>query len=111
MSIKLKAVVPNAVKKFTVDIESDNEGFIGAVELAEATHLDLINPKEENMIIFDVVPFPHGADLYGQTEVSFDLSNAQEAILIFPGTHVFKMTIIDQEGCKNTIPVTMVVGK
>lgn len=109
MSIKLKAVVPGAVKKFSVDIASDSDSFLGAVDLADARHIDLINPSEQNAVIFDVVPFPHGTELVGQTEILFDLSNAQEAILMFPGTHVFTMTIVDQQGCSNKIPVTMIV--
>ena len=109
MSIKLKAVVPGTVKKFTVDISSDSDSFLSAVDLADARHIDLINPTEQNGVIFDVVPVPHGADLLGQTEILFDLSNAQEAILIFPGRHTFTMTIMDAQGCSNTIPVTMIV--
>lgn len=109
MSIKLKAVVPGSVKKFTVDIASDNDDFISAVDLADARHIDLISPSEQNAVIFDVVPFPHGAELFGQTEILFDLSNAQEAILIFKGRHTFTMTIIDAQGCSKVIPVTMIV--
>jgi hypothetical protein len=109
MSIKLKAVVPGTVKKFTVDISSDSDSFLSAVDLADARHIDLINPTEQNGVIFDVVPFPHGADLLGQTEILFDLSNAQEAILIFRGRHTFTMTITDAQGCSKTIPVTMIV--
>ena len=109
MSIKLKAVVPGTVKKFTVDISSDSESFLSAVDLADARHIDLINPTEQNGVIFDVVPFPHGTDLLGQTEILFDLSNAQEAILIFRGKHTFTMSITDAQGCSKTIPVTMIV--
>lgn len=109
MSIKLKAKVPGKVKKFTVDIASDNANFLSAVDLADARHIDLISPSEQNAVIFDVVPFPHGEELVGQTEILFDLSNAQEAILMFQGRHTFTMTITDAEGCSNTIPVTMIV--
>ena len=109
MSIKLKATVPAGVKKFTVDISTDNPGFASAVAAAEATHLDLISPSEANGIIFEVVPFPHGEGLVGMTEIPFDLSAAQSAILNFKGIHTFRMTIVDMDGCKNEIPVVMVV--
>lgn len=109
MSIKLKATVPAGIKKFTVDISSDNTSFLNAVDAAQARSLDLINPLAENAIIFDVVPFPHGQELLGQTEVAFDLSAAQSAIIIYKGTHSFSMTIVDNDGCKNVIPVNMVV--
>lgn len=109
MVIKFKATVPSGVKKFTVDIVSDNDAFTSAVAAADATHLDLINPSAQNAIIFDVVPFPHGQELVGQTEIAFDLSAAQDAIVNYKGKHSFSMTIVDAEGCKNVIPVTMVV--
>lgn len=109
MCIKFKAFVPSGVKKFTVDISTDNSGFAAAVEAAQATHLDLIHPLAANDIIFEVVPFPHGESLIGQTEIPFDLSAAQEAILNFKGRHTFLMTIVDSEGCRNEISVVMVV--
>lgn len=105
----LKADVPNGVKKFWVDIASTNDSFVSAVEAADATHLDLVNPSVDNMIIFDVVPFPHGSELLGQTALSFELSKAQEAITIYPGTHTFTMNVVDQQGCRNSFPVVMVV--
>jgi len=105
----LKATVPNGVKKFDVDISSTNDAFVSAVEAADAIHLDLINPTEDNAIIFQVVPFPHGQELLGQTVMAFDMSAAQEAITLYQGTHTFKMNITDQQGCKKSIPVIMVV--
>lgn len=111
MLIKLKLTVPNGLKKFDVDITTDNNAFATAVNTADATHLNLISPSELNMIIFDVVPFPYGSDLIGQTEIAFNLSNAQPAIINFDGNHTFTMTIVDQEGCRNVIPVTMIVDE
>lgn len=109
MQIRFRAVVPNGVKKFTVNIDSDNAAFLKAVDAANARDLDLISPSEENGIIFDVVPFPHGEELVGQTDISFNLDAAQDAITIYPGRHTFQMNIVDQTGCRNQIPVVMVV--
>lgn len=109
MLIKLKAVVPGGIKKFTVDINSNNPGFTIAVDQANASRLNLIEPLEENAMIFEVVPFPHGEDLIDQTLVPFDLSNAQPAIIDFAGTHTFMMTIKDNAGCSNSIKVVMEV--
>ena len=61
------------------------------------------------MIIFSVVPFPYGADLLGQTDIEFNLDAAQDAIVAYKGTHTFTMVIVDNDGCKNQIPVTMIV--
>lgn len=109
MAIHFKAIVPDGVKKFTVDIASTNSTFVNAVAAAEATNLDLINPTEANNVIFQVVPFPHGEELLGMTEILFDLSAAQDPILNYAGSHTFTMNITDNNGCKNTIPVVMVV--
>ena len=109
MAIRFRATVPNGVKKFNVMIDSESSAFLNAVDAANARQLDLINPLPENGIIFDVVPFPHGQELLGQTDIAFNLDAAQEAITIYPGRHTFKMVIVDQTGCKNEIPVVMVV--
>ena len=109
MAIRFRATVPNGVKKFNVLIDSDNESFLSAVDAANARELDLINPLPENGIIFDVVPFPHGQELLGQTDIAFNLDASQDAITIYSGRHTFKMIIVDQTGCKNEIPVVMVV--
>ena len=109
MAMRFRATVPNGVKKFTVNIDSDSGAFLKAVEAANARQLDLINPLSENAIIFDVVPFPHGAELLGQTDIAFNLDAAQDAITIYPCRHTFKMIIVDKTGCKKEIPVVMVV--
>lgn len=109
MSIKLRATVPDGVKKFSVGITSTSTPFTLAVEAADATNLDLINPSETNAVIFQVVPFPHGAELVGQTDIAFDLSAAQEAIINYPGVHTFTMKIVDQNNCTKSIPVVMLV--
>ena len=109
MSIKFKATVPGGVKKFTVNITSTNNAFVNAIAAADATNLDLINPTEDNAIIFTVVPFPHGSELLGQTSIDFELSAAQDAIIAYPGVHTFTMKITDQNGCSKEIPVVMTV--
>lgn len=109
MVIKLKAVVPNGVLKFNVDIESDNASFRTALDAAGGASIDLVNPSPANEGIFTVVPFPHGAELLGKTEIEFDLSAAQEAIVLYPGTHTFMMTVVDKTYCTKKIPVAMIV--
>lgn len=109
MQIRFKAIVPNGVKKFNVAITSDSNAFLTAVDAAEARNLNLISPLEANAIIFEVVPFPHGEDLLGLTEIDFNLDAAQDAITLYPGHHTFTMSIVDNKGCRNDIPVTMVV--
>ena len=110
MSIKLKAVVPGGIKKFTVDIITDNSTFAAAVNEVNASHLDLVNPLAAHDIIYKLVPFPHGEEeLLGKLEVPFELDKAQPAISGFPGTHIFDMTIMDAAGSQNTIRVIMTV--
>ena len=110
MDLRLVAVVPNGVKKFTVHIETNNPAFQSALAVAGGADLDLINPSSEAAVIFEVVPFPHGSDLVNQTRVNFDLGAAQEPIYGFEGRHTFYMNVTDQKGCKNTIVVSMVIG-
>lgn len=109
MIIKLMATVPDGVKKFNVSITTDNPEFKSAIDAADAAELDLINPSSKNQVIFIAVPFPHGQELLNQTEVLFDLTAAQSAIYDYPGTHTFSMNILDNNGCRNTIPVVMKV--
>ena len=110
MAIRFRALVPNGVKKFNVSIDSDNAGFLAAVDAAKARELDLISPLPDNDIIFEVVPFPHGEEeLLGKTDIPFTLDAAQDAILNFAGHHEFLMTIVDNQGCRKQIPVVMVV--
>ena len=103
----MDAVVPNGVRSFTVDIASDNADFMGALDVVGGAHVDLVNPSELAMGIFDIVPFPHGAELAGMTVVPFDLSAAQSPILAFKGNHTFKMNVQDKEGCKKEVIVVM----
>lgn len=109
MQIKLKATVPAGVLKFTVEVQSDNAGFSAALNEAGGSTIDLVNPSPASDIIFKVVPFPHGAELVGQTEILFDLSAAQDAIISFKGTHSFMMNIVDSNYCSKKIPVVMIV--
>ena len=109
LNLAFDVTVPNGIRKFVVDITSDNDSFISSVALTGSTRLDLINPMPSQGLIFDIVPFPHGQDLVGKTALKFDLSAAQEPISIFKGHHTFTMTITDSKGCKNSIPVVLVV--
>lgn len=109
--LMLKSVVPNGVKRFYVDITSTSDSFLAALDAANARTIDLINPLEEHDLIFKVVPFPHGPELLGKTELQFDLSAAQEAIVMYPGTHTFKMNVVDNQGCRNSFDVVMIVNQ
>lgn len=111
MDLRFNISVPNGVKKFVVDIDSDSETFLSSVMLTGSTRLDLVDPMESQGLVFDIVPFPHGHELLGQTDLVFDLSAAQDPISIFAGHHTFTMSITDQKGCKNSIPVVLVVEK
>lgn len=111
MDLKFVITVPNGVKKFVVDINSDNQDFISSVMLTGSLQLDLIDPMESQDLVFEIVPFPHGHELLGQTELLFDLSSAQAPLYAFSGNHTFTMMITDQKGCKNSVPVVLKVIK
>jgi len=108
-NMTMQAKIPNGARKFTVDIASTNQDFINSVNTVGGTTLDLIYPSEAAMGVFDIVPFPHGADLLNKTTIDFDLSGAQTPLLGFKGTHTFTMNVTDNKGCKNSIAVSLVV--
>ncbi|MBO5216401.1 MAG: DUF4493 domain-containing protein [Alistipes sp.] len=107
MVLTMQANVPNGVRKFIVTISSDNSAFVGALDLVGGPVVDLVNPSEAAMGIFDIVPFPHGSELIGMTQVDFDLSKAQQPILGFPGNHTFVMSVVDQKGCSKDVTIVM----
>lgn len=109
MDLRLIILAPGGIKKLGVVIESTNSAFLGAVAAAGGPELDLVNPSAESEIIFQVVPFPHGQDLLGATEVHLDLSAAQSPILGFSGSHTFTMKVTDNNNCRNEVAVTMIV--
>jgi hypothetical protein len=108
MAILFDAEIPAGLAELTVDITTDSPDFAGAVAVANASHIDLVNPTCDPLI-FDVVPFPHGDAILGENNIRFDLSNAQKAIVAFPGHHVFVMTIVDANGKTKKNVITMVV--
>ena len=76
----------------------------------ESTMLDLVSPSSGAINVFTtILPFPYGDKVQNQTNIAFDLSAAQGPILFFKGTHTFKMVVIDNTGCRNEIPVVLVV--
>lgn len=109
MDLRLIIMAPGGIKKLGVVIESTNSAFLGAVQAAGGPELDLVNPSAESEVIFQVVPFPHGSDLLGATEVHLDLSAAQAPILGFAGSHTFTMKVTDNNNCRNEVAVTMIV--
>lgn len=108
-NLTMQAIIPNGSRKFTVDIASTNEDFIGSVNSVGGTTLDLINPSEAAVGVFDIVPFPHGASLLNETQIDFNLADAQTPLLAFKGTHSFTMNVTDNLGCKKSITINLVV--
>lgn len=110
--LTMKAIVPDGVRKFTVDLQSSNADFPGAVAMVNNgdTTLDLVNPSSGAIEVFEtIVPFPYGDAVNGQTEILFNLSTAQEPILGFKGKHTFVMKVTDNKGHQKDIPVSLVV--
>lgn len=107
--LTMTAKVPNGVRKFTVDIASTNADFINSVNTVGGSTLDLINPSEAALGVFEIVPFPHGSELAGKTSIDFNLSGAQTPLLAFKGRHTFTMNVIDNKGCRKSIPIILEV--
>ena len=107
--LTMTAKIPNGLRRLTVNIASTNEDFKNSVETVGGSTLDLINPSEAALGVFDIVPFPHGSELSGKAEIDFDLSGAQTPLLAFKGTHTFTMNVIDNKGCRKSIPIILEV--
>ena len=111
-SLTMKAVVPNKVNRFTVEIASTNQLFLDAVAAVNegSTTMDLVNPSSGAMSVFTtILPFPYGDKVYGKEEISFDLTDAQAPLLAFQGSHTFVMHVIDQQGCRKDISLVLEV--
>lgn len=110
--LTMNAEVPNGVRKFTVEVTSTEPLFTEALASINggSTTLDLVNPSAGAIEVFTtMIPFPYGDQVKDKTEIAFDLSKAQGPISAFAGTHTFKMVVIDNTGCRNEIPVVLVV--
>lgn len=108
--LTMKATIPNGVKKFSVEIKSTSEAFVGSVGAINdgQTVLDLVNPSSGAEQVFtSILPFPYGDDVYGKSEIYFNLSDAQEPIFAFPGEHTFVMHVVDQKGCRKDISIVL----
>lgn len=111
-NLTMKATVPGKVKRFTVEVSSTSPVFIGAVGAINdgSNVLDLVNPSDGAKAVFsEILPFPYGDAVNNQSEVEFDLSDAQAPLLAFAGTHTFTMHVTDQTGCKKDISIELVV--
>lgn len=104
----LKAIVPNGVNKFIVDVQSTNSAIIDAIKLIndDKSTLDLVNPSAGAIEVFTtILPFPYGENVKGKDSIDFDLSEAQVPLNGFPGTHTFVMNVTDKKGCRKAISV------
>lgn len=110
--LTMQAKVPGKVKKFTVVIDSDNADFVNSVKAINdgQNELDLINPSDGAISVFtNILPFPYGDGVYNKEVIDFNLSDAQEPLLAFSGSHQFVLKCVDQNGCKKDIILVLVV--
>lgn len=111
-TLTMKAVVPDGVKRFTVEISSTNESFVGSVRgINDGSNiLNLVDPSGGAINVFtEILPFPYGDAVRGKTEIDFDLSDAQAPLLAFKGSHSFIMHVIDNSGHRKDISINMIV--
>lgn len=101
------ASIPNGTREFYVDITSTNSNFNTAVNKITVNSDGRIYLTKEEEAHINVIKgladfhieFPTPDQVIDQTEVIFDLTNAIEALKMFPGTHTFSMYVRDSEGC------------
>lgn len=105
-AIVIKSQKPLANLIVDIISKSLNEDMLTDVGLT--THFDLASPGQyETALGKDGFGFPTGNQVVGQTEVNFDISPFIPLLNLYPGeTHVFRLTIRDNEGTEKVVNLT-----
>lgn len=96
----------NGIKNLLLNIESTNEEFFGLV--SSLSGADLANPGEMAEM-FAVFGLPCGDQVVDKTEVNFDITMFFGMLGSFPGTHTFKVTVVDVNGNSKTYSLVLTV--
>ena len=95
----------DGIDKFYVDITSDNETLLGALESMGLKEFELTEPGDAEDSL-DNLELPYGSKVKGQNQVEFNITEFVPLLSKFPGLHTFKMTIILNDGSDKSLPLT-----
>lgn len=107
--LSFDAIVPNGIKTFVVEIESET-----IVSQLGVSKLDLINDTAILKNISGIIPFPYhdpdeGKYIQDQTTISFELGAAVPLLQGLGGTHIFRMKVRDNQDKMKDIDLKLVV--
>jgi hypothetical protein len=99
---------PNGIKTFVVEIISDQL----TPELLQSVGLtnkfDLCNPGTYEEALKGL-NLPVGSDVQNKTSLKFDISGFMPMLVIYKGTHKFKIDVTDNKGLTGTATITLTV--
>lgn len=95
---------PKGVKNLLVTIESDNDDFIASAGELLPLSFDLANPGDaEKDLGSEGLKLPTGDEVLNKTDVRFDVSGLVPLLTAFPGNHLFKLVVVDNNGNQSTL--------
>ncbi|MDE7388188.1 MAG: DUF4493 domain-containing protein [Muribaculaceae bacterium] len=97
----------HGISSLTVDIISDDLNDEMLHDVGLASHFDLAAPGELADAL-EGLGFPVGADVKGQKNLTFDITQFMPLLEIYPGTHAFRITVTDSEGNTESRTLTFI---
>ena len=93
---KVDINAPNGIKNFVVDIISDQLSQEVLQDVGLDATFDLANPGNLGEALSEL-GFPTGDAVLGKTNLTFDITDFMQLLVVFPGQHQFKLTITDNK--------------
>lgn len=89
-------IAENEIKLFNVKIESDDQGFLDAINDVLQTEFELTEPGDIKDKLDDL-SLTNGDEVKGAKEVDFEITDFIPLLAVFNGNHEFVLTITDNE--------------
>jgi len=107
-SINVEAAI--GIKNFVVEISSDAQGFMAAINDLGLANFDLCNPGSVEGSLASL-QLPYGDQVKNQTSMVFDITTFMPMLNAFEGNHNFKITVTDNAGASTEVTIRIVVVK
>lgn len=92
---------PKLAQHFYVTIESSNQDFLDSAGELMPLSFDLVKPVGEDGTDYSSdlssIGLPVGDEVYGQSDVKFDITGLVPLLSAFEGEHVFTLRVVDME--------------
>lgn len=107
-SINVEAA--SGIKNFVVEISSDADGFMAAINDLGLANFDLCNPGSVEASLASL-KLPYGDQVKNKTSMVFDITTFMPMLNAFEGNHNFKITVTDNAGASTEVTIRIVVVK